>query len=154
MEKIKNGIELLNGTVLGISLIDKNPDGSKVLTGFNLNFKSFNGQANIMGDVYTLPLNTIRVKAENAPGMGTGNSEGYQDLTSGETLLFSYTNTSWVDLNWAEYQLNISYECGKPVSDGGNGSLLGEEADYYNVEIEFELWPVVAGSQPLDPVIR
>jgi hypothetical protein len=154
MEKIKNGIEIANGTVFGISLVDKNPDGSKVLTGFNLNFRSFNGQANIKGDVHTLPLNTIRVKAENAPGLGTGTSEGYQDLASGETLLFSYTNSSWVDLSWADYQLNISYECGKPVSEGGNGSLLGEEADYYNVEIEFELWPTVSGSQPVDPLIR
>jgi len=154
LEKIKNGIEIATGTMLGISLADGNPDGSKMLTGFNIYFKSFNDQAVIQGDVYTLPLNMIRVKADNAPGLGTGTTEGYQDLSTGETLLFSYTNPTWVDLNWADYQLIISYECGKPVADGGNGSLLGEEPDYYNVEIQFDLWPTVAGGQPIDPAIR
>jgi hypothetical protein len=154
MEKFKNGLEIINGTVFGISLVDKNPVGSKLLTGFNLNFKSFNGQTNIKGDVYSLPLNSIRVKAENVPGFGTGTSEGYQDLAIGATLLFSYTNTTWVDLNWADYQLNISYLCGKSIAEGGNGSLLGEEPDFYNVEIEFELWPTITGSQPIDPIIR
>lgn len=154
MEKIRNGIEILTGTILGISLVDGNPDGQKMLTGFNIYFKTFNDQANIRGDAYTLPLNLIRVKADNAPGLGTGTTEGYQDLATGETLLFSYVNPTWVDLNWADYQLIVSYECGKPTSDGGNGSLLGEEPDNYNVEIEFDLWPTVSGFQPLDPLPR
>lgn len=154
LDKIKNGIEIVTGTVLGISLVDGNPDGQKVLTGFNIYFKTFNDQANIVGDAYTLPLNMIRVKAENAPGLGTGTSEGYQDLSVGETLLFSYVNPTWVDLSWTDYQLIVSYECGKPVADGGNGSLLGEEPDFYNVEIEFDLWPTVAGGQPIDPIAR
>lgn len=154
LAKIKNGIEIATGTVLGISLVDGNPVGSKMLTGFNIYFKSFNDQSVIQGDYYTLPLNMIRVKADNASGMGTGTTEGYQDLSTVETLLFSYTNPIWVDLSWTSYQLVVSYECGKSVADGGNGSLLGEEPDYYNVEIQFDLWPTVAGGQPIDPIIR
>ena len=29
------------------------------------------------------------------------------------------------DLAWDIHQLVISYECGKPVADGGNGTLAG-----------------------------
>jgi len=144
LEKIKNGIEIATGTEIGISMADSNQVGHD-LEGFDLNFRSFNGQANIKGDVYTIPLNRIRVKAENSLGLGGGSSSGYQDLTTAWSTLFSYTNATWTDLNWADNQLIISYECGKPVSDGGNGSLLGEEADYYNVEIEFELVPTGPG---------
>jgi hypothetical protein len=144
LEKIKNGIELNNGTLIGISLVDSNQLGHN-LEGFVLNFRSFNGQTDIKGDVYSLPLNRIRIKAENTLGLESGISYGYLDLATGWTTLFSYTNTTWVDLNWANSQMSISYECGKPVSDGGNGSLLGEEPDYYNVEIELELVPTGPG---------
>ncbi len=123
-------------------------DSSKVghdLEGFVLNFRSFNGQANIRGDVSMLPLNRIRVRAENLLGLGSGFSYGYKDLTTDWVTLFTYTNPSWTDLNWADHQLNISFECGKPVSEGGNGSLLGEDPDYYNVEIEFEIVPTGPG---------
>ncbi|MCU0362276.1 MAG: hypothetical protein MUE32_02870 [Bacteroidales bacterium] len=144
IEKIRNGIEIITGTQIGISMADSNQVGHD-LEGFDLNFRSFNGQANIRGDVYTLPLNRIRVRAENSLGLGAGLSTGYQDLTTGWTTLFSYTNAAWTDLTWQNHQLVISYECGKPVADGGNGSLLGEEPDYYNVEIEFELVPTGPG---------
>lgn len=143
LEKIKNGIEIAVGTQIGISLADSNQVGHD-LEGFDLNFKSFNGQTEIRGEVYTLPLNRIRVKAVNALGLGAGTSFGYQDLATGWTPLFSYTNAAFSDLNWANHQLTISYECGKPAP-AGNGSLLGEEPDYYNVEIEFELIPTGPG---------
>jgi hypothetical protein len=149
LEKIKNGIEIAGGTQLGISLADSNKIGHD-LEGFDLNFRSFNGQLNIKGDVSTLPLNMIRVKAENALGLGSSDPVyGYQDLSAGWATLFSYTVdtllTPWVDLNWANQQLDISYECGKPVLAGGNGYLLGEEPDYYYVEIELELVPTGSG---------
>jgi hypothetical protein len=144
LEKIKKGIEIVNGTYIGISMADSSKVGHD-LEGFDLNFRSFNGQSNIKGDVYTLPLNKIRVKAENIVGLGSGFSDGYKDLTTDWVTLFSYTNTSWADLNWANHQLRVSYECGKPVAEGGNGSLIGEEPDYYNVEIEFELVPTGPG---------
>ena len=140
MDKLKNGIEITNGSVFGITMVDSNQAGHD-LEGFELNFRSFNGQPNIRGDVYTLNLNRIRIKAENAIGLAAGVSSGYQDLTTGWLNLFDYTNVAWTDLDWNSHQLNISYECGKPVSAGGNGSLLGEPADYYVVEIEFELIP-------------
>jgi len=144
MAKIKKGIEVQTGTRFGVSLADSSRVGH-VLQGFVLYFRAFNNQANIKGDVNVLPLNKIRVKAENVTGLESGYSYGYQDLSTDWLPLFSYTNTNWVDLNWANNQLNISYECGKPVSEGGNGSLLGEEPDFYNIEIEFELVPTGPG---------
>lgn len=144
LSKIKKGIEVQTGTRFGISLADSSKVGH-ILQGFTLYFRAFNNQANIKGDIYTLPLNRIRVKAENVVGLESGHSYGYQDLSSDWAPLFSYTNTSWIDLNWANNQLNISYECGKPIADGGNGSLMGEDPDYYNIEIEFELVPTGPG---------
>ena len=144
LDKIKNGIVISTGSHFGISLADSSKVGHK-LQGFVLNFRAFNSQTNIKGDVYTLPLNKIRVKAENVLGLGGGFSYGFKDLTSDWVPLFTYTNLTWSDLNWANNQLNISFECGKPTKDGGNGSLMGEEPDYYNVEIEFELVPTGPG---------
>lgn len=144
IEKLKKGIEILSGTKFGISLGTKNIVGHD-LTGFVLNFRTFNSQANLTGDYYTLPLNRIRVKAENVIGLETGNSLGYMDLAADWTPLFTYENLLWSDLTWVTHQLNISYECGKPESDGGNGALLGENPDYYTVEIEFELVPTGPG---------
>lgn len=140
LSKIKDGIELANATQLGISLADSNQVGH-TLEGFDLNFRAFNAATDIAGDVYTLNLNTIRLKAENALGLAAGTSLGYQDLAAGWTTLFSYTNVTFSDLTWDAYQLNISYDCGIPVSDGGNGSLLGQPGDFYTVEIEIELIP-------------
>lgn len=144
LDKIKNGIEINLGTQIGISMTDLGKVGH-TLEGFVLNFRSFNGQTNIKGDVYSLPLNRLRVKAENALGLESGHSFGYKDLTVDWVTLFSYTNLSWTNLNWLNHQLKISYECGKPVSGGGNGSLIGESPDYYNVEVEFELVPTGPG---------
>lgn len=144
LQKIKKGIEVQTGTRFGISLADSSKVGH-ILQGFTLYFRAFNNQANIKGDQYTLPLNKIRVKAENVIGLESGHSYGYQDLSSDWVPLFSYTNASWVDLHWANNQLNISYECGKPLSEGGNGSLMGEDPDFYNIEIEFELVPTGPG---------
>jgi hypothetical protein len=138
MDKIRNGIEITSGTRLGISMADST---GHVLTGFVLNCRAFNNQAVIKGDSYSLPLNRINIKAENLIGLETGFSHGYKDLTSDWVPLFSYTNPTWTDLSWANNQLNISFQCGKVTEAGENASLLGEEPDYYNVEIEFELVP-------------
>ncbi|MDD3078839.1 MAG: hypothetical protein PHH37_07015 [Paludibacter sp.] len=144
LERFKNGITITDGTKLGISLATNNITGHD-LTGFILNFRSFNNQTVLQGDSYTLPLSTIRVVAGNAIGLESGHSEGRQDLSADWTALFTYENLSWTDLTWTNDQLNISYDCGISVSAGGNGSLLGEEPDYYQVEIEFELIPTGSG---------
>lgn len=147
LNKIKNGIEITTGTHIGISMADSAKVGH-TLEGFLINFRSFNGQANIKGDAYTLPLNRIQIKAENILGLGSGTTYGYKDLTTGWVPLFSYSivpPTPWADLNWSSHQLNLSYQCGIPVSGGGNGSLMGEGPDYYTVEIEFELMPTGPG---------
>jgi hypothetical protein len=144
INKFTNGIELANATQLGISLYDSNQPGHD-LEGFDLNIRSFNGAVNIKGDVYNLPLNQVRVKAENALGLGAGTSAGYLELSSGWTTLFSYTNASFSNLTWDQHQLYISYDCGVPVSSGGNGPLLGIPADFYTVEVEIELVPTGPG---------
>lgn len=144
LDKIKNGIEIANGLTLGISMTDNNEPGHD-LEGFVLQFRAFNYQTNIQGDAHTIPLNRIRVKADNFKGLGSGHSYGYTNLTADWLPLFSYSNIVWQNLNWADNQLNVSFECGKPVSSGGNGSLMGESPDYYQVEIEFELIPTGPG---------
>lgn len=140
------GIEIEEGTILGITLSDSAEIGHD-LQGFELTLKTFNGQTEISGDgaMHFLPLNVIRVKAENYLGLGSGLSEGYQDLDAGSTRLFYYESIPFSDLSWDAHQLSLSYECGKPVSAGGNGTLLGRPADYYTVEIEIELIPVGPG---------
>jgi len=138
LEKIKNGIEISTGTRFGISMSDS---VGHILIGFVLNCRAFNNQPILKGDSYSLPLNRISIKAENLIGLESGTSYGYKDLTSDWIPLFSYTNLTWTDLSWLNNQLNISFQCGKLTESGENASLMGEEPDYYNVEVEFELVP-------------
>ena len=85
-------------------------------------------------------MNKIRVKADNILGFEKGvvHSNEFMDLTSDWSQLLSYkvdlATVPWKNLDWLNDQLNISYECGKPISAGGHGTLMGEEPDYYNVE--------------------
>jgi hypothetical protein len=138
------GIEIEDGTILGITLTDNNEPGHD-LQGFELTFRTFNGQTAISGAVYDLPLNVIRVRAENNLGLVSGISEGYQDLDAASTLLFYYESIPFSDLTWDTHQLSLSYECGKSVAEGGNGTLLGRPPDYYTIEIEIELIPTGPG---------
>ncbi len=144
IQKYNEGIEIIDGTVLGITLADSNQVGHD-LEGFDLNFRTFNGQATIKGSVDDLALDRIRVRAESNIGLGSGTSFGYQDLAATWSTLFSYTNIPFTNLTWDTHQLGLSYECGKPVSEGGNGTLLGATPDYYTVEIEVELVPTGPG---------
>lgn len=144
IQKYTDGIEILEATILGITLADSGQVDHD-LEGFDLYVRSFNGQGSISGTASNLSLDRIRVRAENYLGLGSGVSFGYQDLSATSTLIFSYTNIPFSDLAWDTHQVAISYECGKPVSGGGNGSLLGESPDYYTVEIEIELIPTGAG---------
>lgn len=144
LKKIKKGIEITHGTRFGVTLVDSSKVGH-TLQGFVLNFRAFNGQNRLQGETRSLPLNKIRVKVENSLGLESGFSYGYKDLTADWIPLFSYTNPSWTNLHWANNQLNVIFECGKPLGEGGNGALIGEEPDYYNVEIEFELVPTGPG---------
>lgn len=144
IEKYRTGIEISDGTILGISLADSSSMGH-ILEGFDLNIRTFNGATVIRGDVSNLSLDRIRIRADNYLGLADGTSLGYQDLSAVWTNLFSYTNPLFTKLTWDSHQISISYECGKPVEDGGNGTLLGEEPDYYIVEIEIEIVPTGPG---------
>jgi len=144
MKAYSTGIEITDGTILGVTLVDNNVVGHD-LQGFDLNFRSFNGQGNINGAADNLNLNAIRVKAENSLGLATGTTVGYQDLSTTWTTIFSYTSIPFSNLAWNTHQVSLSYECGKPISEGGNGILLGVTPDYYTVEIEIELVPTGPG---------
>ena len=147
VKRISEGMEIQEGTILGITLVDSAQVGH-TLTGFDLQMRAFNGATEIMGEVHSLELNRIRISADNYLGFGAGfSTDGYQDLSAAWTRLCQYTDPDLVfdDLAWDTHQLGISYECGKPVSEGGNGSLLGEPADFYRVEIEIELIPTGPG---------
>ncbi|PID91522.1 MAG: hypothetical protein CSA96_07970 [Bacteroidetes bacterium] len=147
MRRYTEGIEIAEGTIIGVTLVDSNQVGHE-LTGFDLNMRAFNGATEILGDANSLDLDAIRIRAESYLGFGLGlTSAGYVDLAAGWTTLCSYTDPSplFSNLTWDNFQLAISYECGKPVSDGGNGTLLGEPPDYYRVEVELELVPTGPG---------
>ncbi len=143
------GIEIQQGTILGITMVDSAQAGHD-LEGFELNIRTFNGATEIQGDVHTLDLNTIRLQAENYIGFGGGLTfppGGYQDLAAGWTNLCTYqdADATFDDLSWDTHQIAISYDCGIPVSAGGNGSLEGSPGDFYHIEIEIELIPVGPG---------
>ena len=139
--KIKTGYTLTDYTTLGISLTSLYVPGHD-LQGFELYFSS-NGSPNLQGEVHTIPLSKLSVSAVKLNGLvaGVSVSEGYKTLTAGNVKLFSYTIAPAVwtladDLVGQTDQLSISYQC---------SPLLGEESDYFNVEIAFELWPIGAG---------
>ncbi len=139
----KNGITITNGTVLGITLADSNQAGVS-LEGFDLRFRSFNSQANIEGSVYDIPLSTIELEASNNIGLGAATYTGLKELSTSWTNLVEYTQNpinppAFSDLIWSNHQVNISYSCGV------TNTLLGEESDYYSVEIEIELIPTGPG---------
>ena len=141
------GIEVEEGTIVGITMVDSAQAGHD-LTGFNLNMRTFNGATEIQGDANSLPLNTIRMRADNYLGFGGGlTTFPYLDLSAGWVTLCSYLDDDLVfeDLVWDSHQISVSYDCGIPVSAGGNGSLEGAPPDYYWVEIEIELVPTGPG---------
>jgi hypothetical protein len=148
MKQYTEGIEIAEGTILGVTLADSAQPGTS-LEGFDLMVRAFNGATEIEGEANSLDLNVIRIKAEDHLGFGTGifTSDGYIDLPPDFQRLCNFTDNigGFDDLVWTDHQLVISYECGKPVAAGGNGSLLGEPPDYYHVEIELELVPAGLG---------
>lgn len=147
VRRYTEGIEIEDGTILGITLVDSAQAGTD-LEGFDLFMRTFNGATEILGEAYSLDLNAVRIRADNYLGFAVGfTSDGYQDLAATWTRICSYTDPDAVfdDLVWTDHQVSISYDCGIPVADGGNGSLLGEAPDYYQVEVEIELVPTGLG---------
>lgn len=148
IKRYTEGIEIEEGTILGVSLSDSTAALPEDLRGFELYMRAFNGATEILGDAYSLDLDAIRIKAEDHQGFALGlNSDPYQDLASVWTRICYYEdlNPVFTNLSWKFDQLVISYECGKPVADGGNGALLGEAPDFYRVEVELELVPTGLG---------
>jgi len=142
----KDGIRIDNGTLLGITMADSN-NVAATLEGFSLRFRAFNSQASIEGTAGNLPLISIQLEATNSMGLPAPEAfyTGLQDLSTAWIDLVQYIQNpvsppDFTNLNWANHQVNISYECGI-----GNGSLLGMRPDYYTVEIELQLIPIGPG---------
>lgn len=142
IDDYKNGQRIEDGSYLGITMVDSVANNPTV-QGFDLRFRSFNAQGSIDGSgANFLPLNAIEVEAVDLSGLGAANFTGLQPLTTGWVNLVEYTDPVWppfTDLNYNSHQVKISYECGVNIP------LLGQTADYYNVEIEFELIPTGPG---------
>lgn len=136
LDDYNNGIRIQDGTTLGITMSEIAP---AVLTGWHIDVQSFMGAPTIDGaGGSTLPLNTIQVEATDANGnLATATFTGLQDLaiTPGATLM-STVDPAHIPADPNTHQINLSYECGI-----ANGSLLGQTADYYTIEVEVILIP-------------
>lgn len=145
LARIKEGININVGTRFGITITNLAVPGHDNISGFVLYFRAFNNQTHLKSAVAQLPLDVVKVKADNFLGLESGSSYGYVPLATDWTPLFIYDNPlMWTNLNWANHQLTVSYTCGVPDALG-NGGLMGEIPDFYNVEIEFELVPLFNG---------
>ncbi|MCB0431399.1 MAG: hypothetical protein H6585_10450 [Flavobacteriales bacterium] len=142
IKKYQDGIEITDGTTLGITIADlptEPPIVGSTLTGWSLEFDSYNAQPTIQGSgANTLNLNTIQVEATNNLGLdpADANYYGYKDLTVAGEVLMDTNFAGHLNCDWSTCQVNLSYQAGI-----ANGSLLGETPDYYTVEIEVILIP-------------
>lgn len=136
IDKYNNGITFTDGTTFGITMTDLT---AGTMTGWHMDFQSFLGQPTIDGNGgNTIPLNTIQVEATDANGnLASATFNGLQDLAvSPGNELMSTTDPTHIPADPLTHQVNLSYECGI-----ANGSILGQTADYYQVEIEVILIP-------------
>lgn len=148
----KNGKTDLSGTVLGISIAD-NPLDPNVVDGFELYVNT--PDVVIQGEniVNTLPLNTIVLDATIISGLPTSTLNpmlpsalvnGAPPLPAPPTglLLLSCTGLCTdVPAVSSTDMIRITYAVG---TTAGN-NLLGQESDYYTVEIDYWLWPLCGG---------
>ena len=136
LDHYNTGLTITDGTTIGITMSEIAP---AVLTGWHIDVQTFMGQATIDGSGgNTLPLNTIQIEATDANGnLATAAFTGLQDLSvaPGATLM-STIDPAHLPADPNTHQINLSYECGIAA-----GSLLGEVADYYTVNVEVILIP-------------
>lgn len=145
LARIKDGINISVGTRFGVTMTNLLVPGHENISGFVLYFRAFNNQTHLKSAAAQLPLDVVNVKADNFMGLEAGSSYGFVPLSTDWMPLFIYDNPlMWSNLNWANHQLTVSYTCGMPDALG-NGRLMGETPDFYNVEIEFELVPLFNG---------
>ena len=134
MNEVENGIVVSDGTILGVT-VSNNAAGS-ALTGFEITFGSYLGQATFTGDAgSSMPLDVLELTATNFAGFGGGTSFlGPLTLDAIPQTIVTSTETT---TNWATHQIGISYELG---TDPLN-SLEQFESGFYTIEIDFILEP-------------
>lgn len=136
LDKYNNGIQIVDGTTLGIAIGEIAP---AVMSGWHVDVQTFLGAADLTGSTgATLPSETIQIEATDANGnLGTAVFTGLQDLSVAGATLVSTTDLSHVPADPNTHQINITYECGMTPTN----NLLGSTADYYTIEVEFVLIP-------------
>ena len=143
IQRYSEGIEIEDGTILGVTL-QEDDDSDIELEGFDLQVRAFNAYS-IKGDAYELALDRIRIRADNYMGLVDGEYFGYQELSSTWVTLFSYNPGIFEGTSWNTHQLGISFDCGRSADEGGAGIMLGENPDFYSVEVEFVIVPFGPG---------
>jgi len=136
LDDYNSGIRFEDATTIGVTMSEIAP---AVLTGWHIDMQTFLGDASIDGSGgNTLPLNAIQVEASDANGnLATATFTGLQDLAVAPgALLMTTADPAHIPADANTHQINLSYECGI-----ANGSLLGEVADYYVVNVEIILIP-------------
>jgi len=136
LDNYNNGIRIEDGTTIGITMSEISP---AILTGWHIDVQTFMGEVTINGSGgNTLPLNAIQIEATDANGnLATATFTGLQDLSVAPgALLMSTIDSAHLPADANTHQIDLTYECGI-----ANGSLLGQVADYYTVNVEIILIP-------------
>lgn len=136
LDHFNNGIRIEDGTTIGITMSEISP---AVLTGWHIDMQAFMGEVTINGTGgNTLPLNAVQIEATDANGnLATATFTGLQDLSVAPgVLLMSTVDPAHLPADPNTHQIDLTYECGI-----ANGSLLGQVADYYTVNVEIILIP-------------
>ncbi len=136
LDHYNNGVRIEDGTTIGITMSEIGP---AVTTGWHIDMQTFMGEEVINGSGgNTLPLDAIQIEATDANGNLAGATfTGLQDLAvSPGALLMTTVDPTHIPADPNTHQIDLTYECGI-----ANGSLLGQTADYYTVNVEIILIP-------------
>ena len=136
LDHYNNGIRIEDGTTIGITMSEISP---AILTGWHIDMQTFMGEVAINGSGgNTLPLDAIQIEATDANGnLATASFTGLKDLAVAPgVLLMSTVDPAHLPADPNTHQIDLTYECGI-----ANGSLLGQVADYYTVNVEIILIP-------------
>ncbi len=140
--KINNGISYNDWTKLSVYYIDVDGGGASNNTRWALDVKA--NDSDIRGEAgNTLDLRTIQIEADYISGSNDGTTTylndgvGVELSDTDENLVDKGLETGAVD---GPTKVSISYHCGK----NAGYELIGEEPDFYFIDIIFTLRPEIA----------